>query len=259
MGAQRAAWQVAFQAEIAFLKRKYYAQSLLDLTKAFERGPHALLVQAAVKHEYCLWTLRLSLAAYGLPRAIGEEGVFSKLLIATVGITVGSGFATTELRVLFLETIDMCSIRYTEICLTIYVDDFTVEAMGDKYAVIRDVAAATNFIVHTLEQGLLLDVSKKKSFCIGSSPQIARGIARKVKSGKVQASREGKMLGAAAVGGNRRSTKVLKDCLKVVATRMPRCKTFRSAGVNASKVAAAAGNAAITYRRYCRLQQFSPM
>ena len=46
--------------------------------------------------------LRLSLASYRLPRTIGVDGVHSQKLVATRGIVAGSGFATTELRLLLL-------------------------------------------------------------------------------------------------------------------------------------------------------------
>ena len=50
MGAQRAAWQIAFQAENAHLTDQHYAQALLDLVKCFEKIPHKELVAAANKH-----------------------------------------------------------------------------------------------------------------------------------------------------------------------------------------------------------------
>ena len=98
MGAQRAAWTVAFRAEAAALSAQEHAVALLDLVKAFERVPHHLLAVAAARKGYPLVLLRLSLAAYRMQRVIGIEGVFSRLLIATRGITAGSGTATTELR-----------------------------------------------------------------------------------------------------------------------------------------------------------------
>ena len=79
---------------------------MLDLVNAFEMIPHRHIIAAAIRHSYPLWLLRLSLAAYRLPRAIGVEGVFSRCIIATRGITAGSGFATTELRALLLDVID---------------------------------------------------------------------------------------------------------------------------------------------------------
>jgi len=106
MGAQRAAWQVAFRAENAALMQEQYAQALLDLVKAFEKVPHHLVYRAARKHGYNLWLLRLSIAAYRLPRTVGIEAVYSRLIVAVCGITAGSGFATTELRILLLDVID---------------------------------------------------------------------------------------------------------------------------------------------------------
>ena len=47
MGAQAAAYQVAFVAEAAVLKANVYAAGLLDLVKAFESVPHAILADMA--------------------------------------------------------------------------------------------------------------------------------------------------------------------------------------------------------------------
>ena len=44
MGAQRASWQAAFAAETAARSGQYFAQSLLDLVKAFAMIPHDLLL-----------------------------------------------------------------------------------------------------------------------------------------------------------------------------------------------------------------------
>jgi len=84
MGAQRAAWQAAYGAQTAATTGLYYAQSVLDLVKALERLPHWLIVAAATKHRCNLFVLRLSLAAYRLPRAIGIDGVYSRLVVATL-------------------------------------------------------------------------------------------------------------------------------------------------------------------------------
>ena len=54
MGAQRAAWVAAFQAEAAACDQLSHVAALLDLVKAFERIPHAHLVRAARKHGYSL-------------------------------------------------------------------------------------------------------------------------------------------------------------------------------------------------------------
>ena len=55
---------------------------------------------------YSLWVLRLSLAAYRLARVLRVDGAFSNFIVATRGITAGSGLATTELRVLMTNIVD---------------------------------------------------------------------------------------------------------------------------------------------------------
>ena len=50
MGAQRAAWQSAFHGEAAALAGDSFAQSLLDLVKAFEKVPHQVLAAFAQRH-----------------------------------------------------------------------------------------------------------------------------------------------------------------------------------------------------------------
>ena len=63
-GAQTASWQVSFAAEVAALSEQVHAASLLDLVRAFETVPHAILASKAVEAAYNLVILRLSLAAY---------------------------------------------------------------------------------------------------------------------------------------------------------------------------------------------------
>ena len=105
MGAQRAAWQAAFRAEAAAAGHGEYGQVLFDLVKAFEKIPHQHLVTAAIRHGYDLSLLRLSLAAYRIPRTNGVDGVVSRSINAVLGITAGSGSATTELRMLLLDVV----------------------------------------------------------------------------------------------------------------------------------------------------------
>ena len=71
MAATRAAWLSAWEAEAASSGRCTYAQSLLDLVKAFEMVPHARLWDAAKKRGFPLAILRLALEAYKMPRSLG--------------------------------------------------------------------------------------------------------------------------------------------------------------------------------------------
>ena len=106
-GADVASWRQAARAEHArTMEGVHYAAIFLDLVKAFERVPHDHLVRFAKKSGYPLVLLRLGMAAYRLLRRVGVDGVYSREVVATRGITAGSVFATVELRVIMLEIFD---------------------------------------------------------------------------------------------------------------------------------------------------------
>ena len=227
MGAQRAAWSAAFRAEEAAATGMYYLQALLDLVKAFERLPHELIVQAAVRLGYCLRTLRLSLAAYRLPRVLGADGAYSRLVIAVLGITAGSGFATSELRVLLHEVITSTLCRWPLAIISLYVDDTTIEVAHRSQRVAQaTLAAVTDFIVDKLQVELRLGVSAAKSLAIGSSLRAARAVAAACRTKALTAVRAAKMLGVGTAGGRRRSIKVLKSRIKAFRKRVPRIHDY---------------------------------
>ena len=58
--------------------------------KAFETIPHWKLVEAARTLGYSEKVLRMALAAYRLARAIGMDGVFSRLVQAVRGMQLAS-------------------------------------------------------------------------------------------------------------------------------------------------------------------------
>ena len=187
MGAQRAAWQIAFQAEAAALDTQHYAQSMLDLVKAFEKVPHHLLVLAAIKHKYCLWTLRLTLSAYRMARSIGFEGVYSRLIIACCGITAGSGSATTELRMLLIDMVNGSYVLFEGVRIFLYVDDLTLSVMHKCAKFVSDLLAqVTDWVISFFEKRLELEVSITKSAVVGDTPTMTKETHRKLKTDKVQ-------------------------------------------------------------------------
>ena len=99
-GANVAAWKQAFFAELAATMKHSveYIQTLLDLVKAFDKVPLWLLIREAIALGYPLRILKLSIATYQLGRVIRIGSVVSKMVMAVTGITAGSGFATTEMR-----------------------------------------------------------------------------------------------------------------------------------------------------------------
>ena len=246
-GAQRAAWAAAFAAEESAAQGQQHLASLLDLVKAFERIPHHLVVVAAVRLGFDLIVLRLSLAAYRLARSIGVEGTFSALLIATRGITAGSGFATIELRILLHEAIVIGTRRWPLLQLCLYVDDLTVAASGSSRVALDTVSQATDFFVRVFEEGFRLEVSCTKSFAIAAKPSLAAVLARSTRRKILQAVRAGKMLGAPFAGGRRRSVKTLKVRLKAFSDRTPRIHALRMQKIDTTQIVRAMGAPVMLY------------
>merc|ERR1712153_232947 len=96
-GATVAAWKQAARGERAHLWKTSYGQGLLDLVKAFERIQHKHLVKQAVKLGYPMWMVRLSIATNRIKRVLRVGSAVSECVVATRGITAGSGTATTEM------------------------------------------------------------------------------------------------------------------------------------------------------------------
>ena len=115
-----AAWKQAFRAESAATAalRTEYAEALLDLIKAFDNVPYWLLVQEGRRLGYPLWLLRLSIATYKMTRVIRIRKVVSQVVRAFKGITAGSGFATTEMRVVIIHLVDKAKALYPAVTPT---------------------------------------------------------------------------------------------------------------------------------------------
>jgi len=248
MGAQRAAWLSGFRAETSAQSKLAFAQSLLDLVKAFEKVKHAILVDAAVRHGYSLWLLRMSLASYRAPRAIGVNGVYTRTITACRGITAGSTFATTELRVLLLTMVDETYKLWATVDLSLYVDDATVSATGDYLSAAVDVAGATDHIVRHCEAALELEISVKKSVAAAGTMGLAKLVARTSRTGKLTPTRATKLLGAPSGGGRKRYVKPSVARLATLKGRVLKIHQLRKGSkVNIKQMVRASATPAVTY------------
>jgi len=248
MGAQKASWQAAFACESATLSGKDHAQSLLDLVKAFETVPHWVLAEAARRAGYNMAILRLSLAAYRLWRVLSIEGIFSRRVRATRGITAGSGFATGELKVLLLDLMRALQTFWPfDLQVKLFVDDLTLAAAGSPSWLIRLLIKVTDFVVDWLERRLRMTVSDTKSKVIASDPKIAQCIAEGTKSRKIKATSITQLLGTDSAGGRRRRTQTQQQRFSDFKSCRHRIKSLRNAGVNSLQMIRAAGPPAILY------------
>jgi hypothetical protein len=229
-GAKVAAWKQAARAELArVMEHVSYASMLLDLVKAFERAPHEWLVRQAVKYQYPLLILRLSIAAYKLGRTIVVDGVCTAIIWANRGITAGSVHATIELRVLLIQWLDETVAKFRLVTMSVYVDDTGIEAAGPALAVKRSVIGATKHFTKSLEH-IGMEFSHTKNVCLASTGQLAQDIAIEVPHLRVKVETRAKSLGGALGTGKQRNTKVLQQRLQAFKVRKVRFQKSRSCG-----------------------------
>ena len=234
-----------------------HIQSLLDLVKAFETVPHAILARCAIALGFPAALIRLSLAAYRLARALGIDGAYSKLIVATRGITAGAGFATVELELLLYDTIGYMHTRWaTVLTIKVYVDDITLAACGLPANAIRTMVQALDYLVDRLENCLCMDVSQAKSKVLAGRPSVAAAVVQQLESGKLSHTRWAKMLGTDSVGGRRRSTVTFSGRVQSFAEKVPRIQALRKTGVNSLQMVRTAGTPAFfsaVTRLACRI------
>ena len=246
-GADIAAWKQAFRAETAVqVQNSCYLQVLLDLVKAFDRVPHHVLVREAVALGFPLWVLRLSMAAYRMPRVVRIEGVVSRIVLPLRGITAGSGLATTEMRILLIRVVDRACVMYKTITPTLFVDDLSLEGGGGEAVALREMAGFTS---HVCDQFTAdgLEVSRAKSVCTASSLSNGRNLERALQRHGIRFEARVKSLGVGLGGGTRRNSQASCARLKAFRARQPRFRALARAGVKVDRLVRTGGRSALMY------------
>ena len=167
---------------------------------------------------------------------------------ATRGITAGSVFATTELRVLLLEWLDENASLSQIIVLTVYVDDTSFEATGAEVSVRCAVSSATKHFTSSLRR-IGMEFRPSKNGCLASSDTLAASVIKATSRLRVYVQRRTKSLGCALGGGKRRNTQVQRSRLRAFKARKDRFQKLRRA-VGAERsglVLRTGGTAALVY------------
>lgn len=224
-----------------------YGQGLLDLVKAFERIQHKHLVKQAVKLGYPMWMVRLSIATYRIKRVLRVGSAVSECVVATRGITAGSGTATTEMRLAMIDiVVDQALDAFPAIDPTLYVDDLSAEVAGhDDFVKANLVGFLKSVCVGIKAAGG--GVSATKSVCLASKPSLAAEIAMELRVHGVLPVIRTESLGVGLAAGMRRNAMVVNNRLKEYKKRLPRFRMLKQAGVNTNKLNRTGGTAALTW------------
>lgn len=199
-----AVWKQAARAEAAAAietpkAMMAYGQVLLDLIKAFERIPHAILAREAARFGYPLWLLRLSLAAYRLPRTLRIGEVYSFLVIACRGVTAGSGNATTEMKIMMINIVDAPLEICPHIEPSLFVDDLSAERTAGEEVMLKDLVGFTMHVSRAIVDSEM-ELSDVKCVCNVSTDAIGRKLEKGLACLNITYHKKAKSLGAGLAG-----------------------------------------------------------
>ena len=112
------------------------------------------------------------MATYRLQRVVRIGESVSREVVACRGITAGSGFATSEMRLAMISPLDAAVKAHPTVVPTAFVDDVACELAGRQEAILHHLVGFVLIVCNALENDGN-DISRKKSTCSASC--IERG------------------------------------------------------------------------------------
>ena len=109
--------------------------------------------------------LEISVPTYRLKRVFRIGTVVSNIEIACRGITAGSGFATTEIKLAMLRLVLKIGLAHPTVTHTLFVDHMSPEMIGPADHIVDQLGRSVNEIVVVI--GLnQLELSDTKCVCV---------------------------------------------------------------------------------------------
>ena len=204
-------------------------------------------MQEAYKLGYPLKVLRLSIAVYKLARVIRISGTVSHGVWAWRGITAGSAFATTEMRIVLINVVDRAMQLYPRVNPVLFVDDLAAEMTGPAEHIVEQLGGFIEHIADFIgETGQ--ELSHTKSFCTSSEKKVGEDLCVRWEAVGIgiKHKKRVRVLGAGAGASRRRNMRVLRLRHLNYRKRIGRFRRLRAAGVNTARLVRT-GIRALTY------------
>ena len=196
-----------------------------------------LLLQEATALGYPLRVLRLSIATYLLERVIRIGRVVSKSVVAIRGITAGSGFATTEMRIIMIRIVDEACKLYPMIVPTLFVDDLATDVTAPAKFVVKQLGGVIETVAKFIDD-TKQELSKTKSLLTATTAKIGDELCSRWKKMGIliKFRRKVKALGVGLGAGIRRNVTVARGRLQGYTARVARFRQLRKIGVDTARL-----------------------
>ena len=210
-----AVWVQALHDEAAEFTGEAAATALLDLTKAFESVPLAMVWARGCQLGFPLAVLRLSLEMCAFARHLVLEGVLGEGIDTLSAILAGLSFATDLLFIIMTEPCDRLERKWPDLNLSLVVDDLAVQAVGPEQVVAETITAAVDKVVDELTAiGCMVSLGDTwapggKTIVVGTSQQVMGRLKVSFKARGIKTGSAARHLGVDYAPG-RRGSKVRK-------------------------------------------------
>lgn len=108
------------------------------------------------------------------------------------------------MRILLLRIVDAAYRLCPAVAPTLFVDDLSAEAAGTKRFVVRNLVPFVGYVCDRMQEDLL-EISKRKSICSGSTDALGKELATAWQKYGIRYSRRVKSLGTGLGAGARRN------------------------------------------------------
>ena len=247
--AERCAWHQSAIDEAAGAYGIHTTSFLADVVKCYENVPHDVLLSEAVATEFPLTILRVALLSYTAARRIVRDGAYSMPVHATRTVLAGCTHATALLKCLLMRSLDHITALWSGAKLRVVVDDITMQCVGKRAAVERQMVGAAMDLVNELEGRLRLPISATKTVVMSSAPGISQNVVRSPRRRGLRfcAAKHSRLLGVDYACGGRRGVGVLRSRLSTPRSRLGRYRTLRRAGARTVGLAKTGAKPSITF------------
>ncbi len=183
-GAERAAFDMARQAEVAAAGGEQSAATLLDIARFYEVIEPAEFALAAKDFGLPQTIISLCLHAYLGPRRIRVRGAMSKRVFPTRSIIAGCTWATVHVRLLIIGPAEKLLEKLRARCegwgitvnLNVYVDDAVAVTRGDATGVALIHAWVTRVLMAWVTRVLRKDIAMHKLQIVAPHLAVRAGL-----------------------------------------------------------------------------------
>ncbi len=249
-GALAGAWDLGMEVEAAKAVGMQTAAYLSDLAKFYEHIPHALVLEKSAELGFPLTIALLAINQYGGNRRVSVDKCWSQSVCTVHGVVAGCSLATTLVKIVLIQVMDVIRARYPRLVLFVYLDDITLLWRGFRVAQLRSFVDAIADLVRMLEVDVHAKVSRDKTVVVASCRSFLEYLVASLSplgfSGQHEVRQLGVDLSLERTARARRRP-VRRRRFSVMRRRLPRLRRLLAAGADAAKLWVTGASPALSF------------